>query len=177
MEWNPKKVRRLKRKILYIFGYQSPSQWKTSSKKIPQVRILRLKTREIILVDRRNPAPVDMVNHLQGFIHPRWCRISSIKKYESGEFANISLETCHQKKSCPATFRALNRPLKSQLPTMWDCWFRISKYSVTRSRFLRSESPMQTGRQGNHMFPQDKETTKQPAFQYNSSLELIRKHF
>lgn len=27
------------------------------------------------------------------------------------------------------------------------------------------------------MFPQDKERTKQPSFQYNSSLELIRKHF
>ena len=34
-------------------------------------------------VDGRHPAPVDMVNislshYLRGFIHPRWCRISSI---------------------------------------------------------------------------------------------------
>ena len=30
-------------------------------------------------VDGRNPAPVDMVNILiPGFMHPRWCRISSI---------------------------------------------------------------------------------------------------
>ena len=33
-------------------------------------------------VDGRNPAPVDLVNgslshYLKGFIHPRWCRISS----------------------------------------------------------------------------------------------------
>jgi len=31
-------------------------------------------------VDGRNPAPVDMVksHYLQGFIHPGWCRNSSI---------------------------------------------------------------------------------------------------
>ena len=30
-------------------------------------------------VDGRHPAPVDGVSHyLQGFIHPRWCRVSSI---------------------------------------------------------------------------------------------------
>ena len=36
-----------------------------------------------ILFDGRNPAPVDMVNiityhYLEGFVHPRSCRISSI---------------------------------------------------------------------------------------------------
>ena len=36
-------------------------------------------------VDGRNPAPVDLVNgslshYLQGFIHPRWCRISTINQ-------------------------------------------------------------------------------------------------
>ena len=33
-------------------------------------------------VDGRNPAPVEvgsLSHYLQGFIHPRWCRISSIK--------------------------------------------------------------------------------------------------
>ena len=32
-------------------------------------------------VDGRNPAPVEvgsLSHHLQGFIHPKWCRISSI---------------------------------------------------------------------------------------------------
>ena len=35
-------------------------------------------------VDAWNPAPVDMVNtqYLQGFIHARWCRISSINSIE-----------------------------------------------------------------------------------------------
>jgi len=35
----------------------------------------------ISTVDRRNPPPVDMVNiplFYRVFIHPRWCRISSI---------------------------------------------------------------------------------------------------
>ena len=35
---------------------------------------------KIRTVDGRNPAPVDMVisHHLDDFLHPRWCRISSI---------------------------------------------------------------------------------------------------
>ncbi len=49
----------------------------------------------------------------------------------------------HAIRKNPALFPLFGQrgPLKSQLPTMWDCWFRISKYSVTRSRFLRSKSP------------------------------------
>ena len=37
-------------------------------------------------VDGRNPAPVEvgsLSHYLQGFIHPRWCRISSINSMES----------------------------------------------------------------------------------------------
>ena len=36
-------------------------------------------------VDGRNPAPVDSLCHyLQGFLHPRWCRISSINSSSRG---------------------------------------------------------------------------------------------
>ena len=39
-------------------------------------------------VDGRNPAPVDMVNIplVTGFLHPGWCRISSI--YSRGRLVN-----------------------------------------------------------------------------------------
>ena len=38
---------------------------------------------QVNTVDGRNPAPVEvgsLSHYLQGFIHPRWCRISSINR-------------------------------------------------------------------------------------------------
>ena len=81
-----------------------------------------------------------------------------------------------RKKSCPATFRALS-PLNLSCR---QCGIVGSGSPSIPSHDLASSGPnlpefwkMQTGQgcQGNHIFPQDKETTKQPSIN-TKSLEL-----
>ena len=80
-------------------------------------------------VDGRNPAPVDMVyiyRYLQGFIHVRWCKISSVNS--SGACFEPSLPSLMlmPKIPRPTTWEMCQNPISNgtnpQLVTLPDFW-------------------------------------------------------
>ena len=95
-------------------------------------------------VDGRNPAPVEvgiLSHYLQGFIHPRWCRISSIKciygKYSVTKIGRLTFSPIffhdQQKNTSPPPFESYNpsQNLHSSKLTLWQ-WYPSKMYLLLK---------------------------------------------